>query len=180
MKIEFNLIPAEYSRRPSAWEKILSPRVAAAVILFCAAEFFAASFFMMPRLRNEAENAQIARDAALKQVQLLAARYEKLRGQCDFWKNFLVTAETSAPAHLILAQLLRALPDAAEVEAFSIDGARFQVEILFAGERGVNAFMRRMEKLPYGPMKILERRIVGQGSLLFRFEAPRRQTEKKR
>ncbi len=148
------------------------------MIILCAAEFLAASFYLLPRLRAEAEAAGRARDAALKQTELLGKRYDELHGENNIWKNFLATAEDSIPAVEILIQLQRAVPETASVEAFSIDGANFRAEILFAGTDGVNAFMRRMEKLPYGPMKVLERRFVQRGSLLFRFEAPRRKGEK--
>ncbi len=178
MRIEFNLVPAEYFERPSAWKKIFSPQAAAALIFLCAAEFFAVSFFMLPRLRAESEGAASERDAALKKAVLLAGRYDELHGEEEIWKNFLAAAESGAPAYLILAQLLRDVPEAASLEAFTIDDRKFQAEILFAGADGVNSFMRRMEKLPYGPMRVLERRFIGQRSLLFRFEAPRRNSAK--
>ncbi len=127
---------------------------------------------MLPRLRADVEEVTSARDAALKKVMLLAKRYDELHAEEEIWKNFLATAEASVPALEILAQLQRAVPETASVESFEIDGRKFQAEILFVSAEGVNSFMRRMEKLPYGPMRVLERRFVGHGSLLFRFEAP--------
>ncbi len=171
---EFNLIPPEYARPRPLLQRIFSPRCAMILVLLCAAVFFWSARVLTPRLLAEAEGARRERESAIERTKLLNRRYGELADEARYWKNVLGTAESSVPALEILSALFRTLPETASVENFSADGGRVQLEILFADPETVSVFMRRAESMPYGPLRVVERRFVQQGALLFRFEAPRR------
>lgn len=171
---EFNLIPPEYARPRSLSQRIFSLQCAMILILLCGAFFFWSAHVLTPRLLAEAEEARRERESVTERTKLLNRRCGELADDARYWKNVLGAAESSVPALEILSALFRALPETASVETFSADGGRVQLEILFADPETVSAFMRRAELMPYGPLRVVERRFVQQGALLFRFEAPRR------
>ncbi|MGI6075517.1 MAG: hypothetical protein ACOYD9_04035 [Pyramidobacter sp.] len=175
MKIEFNVIPQSYCLGATCAVKAWCARfLPLALIVLCAAEFLAFSFYRVPRLRERLAVATSRLNASTARTEQLAQRCEELDGELQLWKKMLENGVRSVPALEFSSKLNRALPASAELQSFSVEGEILQLGVLFADPQSPDLFLRKMALPPYGVLRPLERRTAAGGALYLRFEARRK------
>ena len=175
MKIEFNLVPSEYceSMLVSLRRRCI-PYLPLALICLAAAEFMCFSVLEIPRLRVRLEKAAGELKETVRRTEILAEQYAEISGEIRFWQKITAKAERSVPALEVLDILARSLPETAELQHFTAGADTLQMKVLFADPETPDFFMRRTSALPYGPVRVLERRMTPHEGLFITFEAAKK------
>lgn len=175
MKTEFNLLPASYFEPVEpGWKRFLRGYGAFAVMFLCFFQFFICVLTLWPRLQSQYAAVREAERSAAAAAARLSAVCAELEAHDSQLRAMIEQGKSSAPAFEVLTALDEALPETVELEAVAADRERCRIEILFADRGDVDGVLERLARLPYGPLRIVELRVLSGGSLLLCLEGMRR------
>ena len=175
MKTEFNLLPASYFEPVEpGWKRFLREYGAFVVMFLCFLQFFVCALTLWPRLQLQYAAVRDAEREAAAAAARLSEACGDLEAHNSQLRAMIEQGQSSTPALEILAALSGALPETGKLEAVAADRELCRIEILLADREDAERVLSKLARLPYAPLRITERRLLGGGNLLLHLEGTRR------